>query len=265
MIDIFWIKLVLSFIVGSLWITIATIIAERFGTKTGGLIAGLPSTVVVALFFIGFAETPEIASQATTVIPLIVGVLGLFMVTFAILSRKSFATGLISALLVWSILSTIVILFKLENFTFSLVVYLLLLIFSYYILEKKLKIRSMGKVKVHYTTLQIAFRAFLSGSIITFAVFMSKFGGPIFGGVFAGFPAVFTSTLIVTYKSRGIEFSRSITKTLMISAMVNVVVYTIAVRYLYITVGLILGTIIAYIISILGAYFIYIFINKRMS
>ncbi len=265
MIDVFWIKLVLSFIVGGLWVTLATVAAERFGTKIGGFIGGLPSTGVVALLFIGLVQTPEIASQATTVIPLISGFLGLFMVTYVILSKISFSVGLMSALLVWFVLSSIAIFFKLENFVFSLMAFLLLLAFSCYMLEKKLKIQSYGKIKVHYYPLQIISRAFLSGSIVTFAVFMSKFGGPIWGGVFAAFPAVFTSTLIIAYRSRGIEFSRAITKTLMISGMVSVVVYSIAVRFFYIVLGLIFGTIIAYTISLLSAYAIYIFVTQKMK
>jgi hypothetical protein len=50
----FWLKLILSFIVGSLWVTLTTLSAERFGSKVGGLIGVLPSTVVIALLFIGF-------------------------------------------------------------------------------------------------------------------------------------------------------------------------------------------------------------------
>ncbi len=45
--NIFILKLVLSFIVGSLWITMGTVLAEKYGTKIGGLIAGLPSTILI--------------------------------------------------------------------------------------------------------------------------------------------------------------------------------------------------------------------------
>jgi hypothetical protein len=36
----FWLMLLLGFIVGSLWITLTTISAERFGSKVGGLFGG---------------------------------------------------------------------------------------------------------------------------------------------------------------------------------------------------------------------------------
>ncbi|MDI9559183.1 MAG: DUF3147 family protein, partial [Pseudomonadota bacterium] len=52
--NIFVLKLILSFIVGSLWITMVTILAEKYGTRIGGLMAGLPSTILISLFFIAW-------------------------------------------------------------------------------------------------------------------------------------------------------------------------------------------------------------------
>ena len=40
--DIFFLKLALSFIVGGAWIALTTVLAEKFGTKLGGIFAGLP-------------------------------------------------------------------------------------------------------------------------------------------------------------------------------------------------------------------------------
>ena len=48
MTDTFILKLALSFLIGGLWITVASVAAERLGSKIGGVIAGLPSTAVVA-------------------------------------------------------------------------------------------------------------------------------------------------------------------------------------------------------------------------
>jgi hypothetical protein len=116
---------------------------------------------------------------------------------------------------------------------------------------------------MNYSPLQILGRAFFSGMIIAFAVFMSKVGGPIFGGIFSAFPAVFISILIISYKSRGMDFSRAMTKPLMTTGMLAVVVYGAAVRYLYPSFGLITGTLGAYVLSLGGAYISYVIFQKN--
>lgn len=57
------------------------------------------------------------------------------------------------------------------------------LIFSYYVLEKKVKVKSKGKRTIHFTSLQLLSRGFLSGSLITFAVILAKLGGPLLEGL----------------------------------------------------------------------------------
>ena len=89
MTEIFFLKLALSFIVGSVWISTATILAEKFGTKVGGILAGLPSTMVVALFFIGWTQTPQIAAEAATVVPIIMGIDAVFIVVYVGCSVRS--------------------------------------------------------------------------------------------------------------------------------------------------------------------------------
>ena len=56
MTDTFILKLALSFFIGGLWITIASVAAERLGSKIGGVIGGLPSTAVVAFGFVGWTQ-----------------------------------------------------------------------------------------------------------------------------------------------------------------------------------------------------------------
>jgi hypothetical protein len=57
--DPYWFKLLIRFCVGGLWVTLTTIVADRFGSKLGGWIGGLPSTIVVTLFFAGDYQDPS--------------------------------------------------------------------------------------------------------------------------------------------------------------------------------------------------------------
>jgi uncharacterized membrane protein (GlpM family) len=263
--EFFYPLLVLSLLVGSLWVTLTTILAERFGSKIGGLIGGLPSTAIVAFFFIGLTQSTQIASQATTAFPLAYSITGLFLVLFAFLSKKGFILSLFGSLLIWFFLSALIIHFKINNFFASLLAYCIIFFISFHILEKKLKITSTERIEIQYTPIQLFGRAAFSGIMIAFAVFMSKVGGPIFGGVFSAFPAVFISILVVSYRSRGMPFSRSMTKPLMMTGMLSVVVYATCVRYFYPRFGLIGGTIASYFIALLSAYLSYILFQKRVN
>jgi len=261
----FWLKLGLSFFVGSLWVTLTTLIAERFGSKVGGLIGGLPSTVVIALLFIGFTQSPQDAAQATTVMPIAQGLNGLFILTFMVLIPRGLWIGLLGALLVWFTQSTLLYLIDIQAFWVSLTGWLILLLLCYGVLEKWRRISSRGKVRVSYPSSQLIWRALFGGAVIALAVFMGKLGGAMLGGIFGSFPAMFLSTLVITYRSGGSDFSRAMGKSLLISGLINVPLYEIAVRFLYPAVGLGPGTVLALLFSLGTGYLTYQFMKARLT
>ncbi len=62
-----------------------------------------------------------------------------------------------------------------------------------------MKISSQDKLQVSYPPSQLIWRALFGGAVIALAVFMGKLGGPLLGGIFGSFPAMFLSTLVITY------------------------------------------------------------------
>ena len=258
-------QLLLTFIVGSLWIYLTVIASTRFGSKIGGFIGGLPSTALLSFFFIGLTQSPEIASEATTVFPLVYGITGLFLVVYAWLVRKGFVFALFCALIIWLFLSSLVALLNPRHFILILIVYAFILLLAYYFLEIKIGIKSFSGAKVNATSKLTAIRSFFGGLIIVLAVLLAKLGSPVFGGIFAAFPAMFISTLAITYKAHGIDYSRAMTKSLMITGMVTIVIYAIAVRYSYIIVGLYIGTLFSISLSAISAYFTYRFIQRKCA
>jgi hypothetical protein len=265
MTSLFILQLLLTFIVGSLWIYLTVIVSTRFGSKIGGFIGGLPSTALLSFFFIGLTQSPEIASNATTAFPLVYGITGLFLVVYAWLVRRGFIIALSFALTTWFVLSSFVALLNPKHFIFILVIYAFILLLAYYLLETKIGVKSLIGAKFETSSKLTAIRSLFGGLIIALAVLMAKLGGPVFGGIFAAFPAMFISALAITYKTQGIEYSRAMTKPLMVTGMVTIVVYAIAVRYFYSTVGLYLGTLFSIFLSAISAYFTYLFIKKRCT
>ncbi|MFC1912137.1 DUF3147 family protein [Chloroflexota bacterium] len=263
--EIFLAKLGLSFIIGGAWVTFATIAAERLGTKIGGIIAGAPSMISIALFFIGWTQTPSFASQATTIIPITMGINTLFVIIYVVLSRFNFYLSILTSLIFWFTLTLLLVFLKFDNFICSIVVYIACLAFSYYILEKRMRIKSETQKNIQYSLLQLIFRISLSGGIITLAVLMAEVGGPLFGGAFSAFPAVVLSIIILTYFAQGKSFSSATLKVMVLGGGISLVIYAVVVRYAYLHIGLIWGTLLAYLVSIICAYFLYLYVRKIIS
>jgi hypothetical protein len=252
-------------LVGSLWVTLTTLSAERFGSKVGGLIGGLPSTVVIALLFIGYTQSPLLAAQATTVMPLAQGLNGLFILAFMLLIPRGLKLALPVSLLVWFGLAVFLYLLDLQSFLISIIGWLVLFTFCYIVLERWMEIASRGKQAYVYPPSQLIWRALFGGAVISFAVLMGKLGGPLLGGIFGSFPAMFLSTLVITSHIGGAAYSKPVGKSLLVSGLINVPLYEIMVRYLYPREGLILGTTIAVILSLGTGYLTFLFMKSRLS
>ena len=253
----FLIKLALSFMVGSVWITSVTVIAERFGSKIGGFIGGLPSTIVVALIFIGITQSAAAASQAAVMIPLVMGINGFFIIIYLATVHRGLIKAISTALAFWFVVIWLVVQLGLKTFPASITIWLSALILCVFITEKVMNITHKGGVRVPYTMQQIVVRGLVSGLIIATAVLITRLSGPVVGGIFSNFPVIFTSTLFITYRTGGVEFSKAVAKTLMLSAMINVGVYAFAAHFAYQHTNLLWGTLISIAVSILSAAITY--------
>lgn len=257
-------KLALSFFIGGLFVTACTIIAQRFGSTIGGVVGGFPSTIIVSLFFIGMAESPAAASSATSIIPLIVGYNGLFLATYSYFARKSFLTGIGAALCVWFLLSITTIKLGINSFALSLILYVSIFLFLVFWVKRPIIAASLSSKSIRFTAAQIWIRFIFSGAIISSAIYLSKKSGPLIGGAIAVFPIVFISTIIIGYLSEGKEFSISLSNNLIVSSMINIVVYATCVRYFFPFWGIAIGTCFAIFVSICTAYAVHLMVKKRI-
>lgn len=257
--------ILLSFGVGGIWIMLTTIIAQRSGSKIGGFIGGLPSTAAVSLFFIGLSQSPETAAQAATVFPLSFAFTGLFLVLFTLLGRLGFWPALTLSLSAWFGLSACAVVFHPDDFLLFIGIYIFFFAAAVYLLEFRLRLPSTGGEKLKHSLGQIMGRAVFGGLVVAFAVFMSRVGGPVFGGIFSAFPAVFISVLVISYKTRGLPFSRAMAKPLLVTGMVTIFLYAVAVKFLYPVYGLWRGTLGALLISMAAAWLTFLAVKKHLS
>jgi len=247
MVDLLY-QAIIPFLLSALIVIIIMFIAEKYGTKTGGIFGTLPSTIVIAFIFIAINKGVDFASQSVAVVPAELGVNLIFLFFFSIFAKKSTIQAFILSIASWTILSSILVIFNLINIYISITIFFISLIFTFTILEKYKKIPSTGNVKVHYTPRKIAFRGILAGIIIAISVMLSNVGAVI-SGIFSVFPAILTSTMLIASHEHGPKFASGMAKS-MILGISSVMTYATVIHFLYPLYGIVWGTLYAYLISI---------------
>jgi hypothetical protein len=258
----FILKLVLSFFVGGLWITGGVALAERRGSKAGGLVLGFPSTVLLAIVFIGWTLSPRVAALATSVIPAVHGVNALYvLVTVSFLGRRFWA-GWAAGLAVWAAGAFLVVFFKLDDFIGGLVVYAVLLAFCTARIGRILPKDAEAARGPAAGPLVVVARGVLGGTVVVLAVLIAKVGGPLVGGVFAIFPAVFTGALLATALSHGPGFTAAVMRSTLLGGA-SCVVFAAAVRLSFVPLGLVAGTLIAALAALSSTLLIWALMTKK--
>jgi hypothetical protein len=260
---LFTFQLGLSFLIGGVWIALTSMAAERLGPRLGGLIGGLPSLLAVAMLFIGWTQGLQQVYDATTAVPLTMAVNAFYLIAYALLLRRGVAVAIGGAMTLWAVLQTAIVLLDPRRYDWALVGWALALLAAYLIIRPITRGAASGPQHLAYTPAQLLGRGAFGGAVIVAAVALSKIGGPIFGSVFSVFPAVFTSTLVITARSVGPAFTLSLVTPLMVSAVVNVVVYAIALRLAVLPLGLIGGSAAAYAVSLVSAALTHCFLKSR--
>jgi len=260
----FVIKWFLSLIIGSLWVAMSTLIAEKVSGKLGGLIAGLPTTAVVSLMFIGLTLGLNPALVTAKIVPLSSGLYCFFFVTYLIQTKKGFLNGFIKSLVVWFTFAFIASRFSSTNLLTSTLIGFTFIAATIWWVEKNIQIDDQHiPKKIKGSPLWV--KASLTGLVISSVVFISKLAGPIWGGIFATFPALTISTILVTIKSGGLEFTRLIAKNILISTTTTISLFAIFSYFFYPMFGVIAGTIIAYIALLIISIPLYRLIFDRLK
>jgi uncharacterized membrane protein (GlpM family) len=248
---------VIPFVLSALVVIIITVIAEKYGTKTGGILGTLPSTIIIAFLFIALDKGVLFTSESVIVVPAEMGINGFFLLIFALLSKKRLMVALTGSLLGWTILTIVIYYSTLSSIIVSLGVFLVCLFTALLILDKKKKITSQDTIKVHYTTIKLLGRSLIAGIVIAIAVSFSNLG-TMLSGIFSVFPAIFLSTMIISLREHGPQFTGAMAKS-MIYGSPSVVSYAVGIHYLYPIIGILQGTIAAFFIALVVTLVLFMF------
>ncbi|MFZ2455664.1 MAG: DUF3147 family protein [Candidatus Altiarchaeia archaeon] len=265
--EVFMFKVFLSFLTGGVFTAITLYAAEKYGPRLGGIIAGLPSTTAVGLFFIGYTQTPQAASQAASLMPAAVAGSLLFVLVYvALCSRIGYKLSLLTASVVWLTLSLPLAYYRFENISIATVFFVLVwLITLRYMQGQRIDPKTPGKID--YSFGQKIARSLFSGGIVAFAVVISSLFGPLWGGALAAFPAMFLGTFIILCRSHGCEYSTAFARNTPLG-LFGVIPYLWGVHYLYPSFGLVYGTLVSYLVSVAATYAVYrstIFFRAKRS
>lgn len=243
--DPFIIKVIFSLVIGIAWVIISTYLAERVSGKLGGIIVGLPSTAVISLLFVGLTQGIPAAQIAAKIVPYSSGLYCFFFISYLLLTKKGFKIGFFGSLLVWFMFAFFAAYFSPKSLFNSIIIGLILITST--ICWATIKININHKLipkKIISSPLWI--KAFMTGTVIGLIVIISKLAGPKWGGIFATFPALTISTILITVRSGGVEFTRLIAKNVLISTTTTISIFAILCYFLYPIAGVILGTILSY-------------------
>ena len=245
--------LLLTVVIAGLWISGVSLLSERLGSRLGGMISNLPSTILVSLLFIGITQSPGFAAEATISVPLGMTLSTLFLFSFILFLPRGLGWGLVAALATWLGLAVLSSFFQqVGRLTWTLV-YFVVAIGTWLIAEKGLKITSAPKTGKRYSWWQVLIRAAFAGTVVGTAVIIGRSGSAFWTGIFSTFPAVMLSSMVILTLSAGPGFARGLGK-IMLLASTNIIVYGHFAGYFFPRAGLAWGTVISFIIATLWVW-----------
>lgn len=253
---LFVIQLVVSFLVGGGVIALLSFIAEKSNKRVAGIILAFPTTVALGFFFLGWTLSPEAVAEIipATLIPL--GLSVLFAAIYAYVANhlakivkskiwQIVATAIISIGL-WFALAIPVVVLEINRLAVGVAGYALLIVIAHLLLQRK---NYEKPVTLTYTTGQKLGRATFVGFIVFLVVLLGKLLNPFWGGMFAMFPAAFSSLLMILHWHYD---PKSLFPTMQKVALgsLSLFAYAITTMFVFPKFGFVIGTLFAYAVSL---------------
>ena len=166
------------------------------------------------------------------------------------------------ALFFWFLLALSSIQINLENLIINIIIYIVITLISFFFVEKYFKIPQQQKSDKPYKFSQLIIRALFAGGLVSGVVFISNFFNAYITGIFASFPAVLLSSMIILAFNQNIAFARATGKILILSTS-NIVVYSLVVYFTYPSMGLLWGTIVSFLSAFIWVWIFHPLVRKN--
>jgi uncharacterized membrane protein (GlpM family) len=249
MLSLFTLRVIISFVVGGVFISLQTLFAERVPLKWRGVVLTIPSTLAMSLFFVGITKgSSEVSYVAVLSIAASFICTYVFATTFAFFSRFNLYLATIMGFLFWGISALVLILFPPDSIGTAILVGIPVLLICYVVVSHLEQVHEISPVP--FTPKHIAIRSIFSGLVVVMAVVFAKTFGNVWGGVFSAFPAVFSTTLIIYYLAHGKEIIPAVTKSVFFPGSIGFALYSVVAGFTFPEFGIWIGTLLSYSVFI---------------
>ena len=228
-------------------IILVTVAGERLGTRVGGLVGTIPSLLLIALIFMGLSDGPERAASSSAVVIVEMGANITFLSVYLLTLHRGILPALLCSMSVWAGISYLILITGGLGIFVNSVLYFFMLVVNLALL-RHIPISS-EPVKLRYSPKELSFRGILGGATIGTAVFLSKVGGPVIGGISAIFPAIFLSTMIIYSLKHEIGVPRAMGKSMTLGSL-NVFSYALTASLVFPRWGVWMGTVLSLFASV---------------
>ena len=239
---------------------LVTVAIERFGGFIGGVLGTVPSTIMPAAAGVYALDGGETLRSSMSVVPLGMLINGLFLSVWIVfpnyISRKSWKlpSTIIFSLSIWFILAWFGLLIAkfateelISEFTFGIIGLIALAILSV-IFNINLTESPKGANKVPIIVLSI--RGVAAGFAIAVCLILAQSGVPFIAGIASAFPAIFLTSMVALWISQGPQVPQGAAAPMMLGGA-SVSVYALISMYAIPYFGIILGSIITWLLAVI--------------
>ena len=245
--------------------TLVTVAIERFGGRTGGVLATIPTTIVpAALGMYSISGEAEFA-QSMSIVPLGMMVNAIFLLVWIHAPQRlgfSLVGTTILSLIVWTMVGSIGLFVStelqstgLEALTYALMSLGMLIGFGIWATWTS---RPAPKGSRSVRPVVLVMRGSAAALAIGIAVWFSSLSYPFISGLVSTFPAIFLTSMIALWLAQGQDVPQGAAGPMMLGGA-SVGVFAVLAIILFPMLGPIWGSIATWLISIIGwtipAYF----------
>lgn len=250
-------SILLSALFAGIVATLVTIAIEKFGGRTGGVLATIPTTIVPAAFGMYSISSEAEFAQSMSIVPFGMMVNAIFLLVWIHAPQRlglSLIGTTILSLFAWSVVGSLALLGSselqssgIDAFLFALSGLGLLILLGVWTTWTS---RSAPRGSRSVRPVVLVLRGSAAALAIGIAVWFSSLSYPFVSGLISTFPAIFLTSMIALWLAQGQDVPQGAAGPMMLGGA-SVGVYAVVAIVLFPMLGPVGGSIVSWLISIL--------------